>query len=98
MGRRLREYRQVRLNGVFHAVFLKELLGAFQVLVDVCHSCGLPSWNRSGGRSAGGARASLPKLYTAEKRRAKTLRIVMRNCARRSQGLTPAISPQFLQF
>ncbi|HEV2213857.1 MAG TPA: hypothetical protein VGR64_01130 [Terracidiphilus sp.] len=82
--RRFLEHRKVRFDSVLYAVFLKELLGAFQVLVNVCHSCGLPSRMRSACGSAGGAPARfldyIPWAKGGQKLRAPRCGIVQRTC------------------
>src|SRR5215471_20725851 len=92
------ENRQVRFDGVLDAVLLQKPLGAVQMLVDVCHSCGLPLRSPGCSRNAGGALASLPKLYTAKKRRAKTPARAMRNHTRQAARLPGAVTAKRFQF
>src|SRR5439155_5131569 len=73
MRRRFLEHGEVRFDGVLNAVLLKELLGTVQMLVDVCHSCGLPLWSLECSRCAGGALASLLN-YILRKKSGQKLR------------------------
>src|SRR5208337_2539504 len=86
--RRLVQNRQVRLDGVLHAVLFEKLLRAFQMLVDVGgHLSDLPldaalTLDMAGSRLA---RTSL-SLYTRPERRPNQTRAPMGNPARATQA------------
>src|SRR5258708_30604837 len=80
---RILQHGQIRVNGVLGAVLFEEFLGAFQLLVDVGHSGGLPLRILS-VRSLDVDAARLgavfaPRLYTVGKIPAKPPLQVLRN-------------------
>src|SRR6267154_4109365 len=96
---RILQHGQIRVNGVLGAVLFEEFLGAFQLLVDVGHSGGLPLRSlfvRS--LDADAARLGVvfaPRLYTVGKIPAKPPLHVMRTRAPFgfSCALPPAVLP-----
>src|SRR6266849_2836016 len=94
---RVLQHSKIRVNGILGAVLFEEFLGAFQLLVDVGHSGGLPLRSLS-VRSLDADAARLgavfaPKLYTVRKIPAKPPLHAMRNRAPFSCAMPPAVLP-----
>src|SRR6266702_4354402 len=77
VGRRFFQNSEVRIDGILDAVLFEEFLRAFQLLVDVRHSCGLPLRSLGCGCNEKATRLGLrasPLDYIPSQKRGQKLR------------------------